>query len=369
MMKILRRLIYLLPVTFIFIFPLKVQAETINSMDCLGSLNGGVENILDSNASNFEQSKEAIEDLVAIVAENQTEEKAEEETSDLFMAKVNNSVNVRTEPDENSEKAGLLYKDCGGKIIERGDGWTKVQSGKLIGWVSNDFLYFDEEAQALAEDVGFKILTVNTDALRIRKEPSEDAGVLGLVADGDELDVSDDTNPDWVEVVFEGETGYVSAEYVTVTFSIDTGESMAEIKEREAREAAEAAEKRKEELHKKQAAIVADNDDLRLLAALIQCEAGTVNYEGQLAVGAVVMNRVRSGAYPNTISGVIYASGQFTPALNGKVASVYYGKVYDSCFVAAQAALNGETNVGTATHFRRSSGGHEGIYIGGQVFW
>ena len=59
-----------------------------------------------------------------------------------------------------------------------------------------------------------------------------------------------------------------------------------------------------------------------LLAALIQCEAGEEPYEGQVAVGAVVMNRVRSGAYPNTVKGVIYASGQFTPAGSGQVGRV-----------------------------------------------
>jgi len=108
---------------------------------------------------------------------------------------------------------------------------------------------------------------------------------------------------------------------------------------------------------------------LRLLAALIQCEAGTVSADGQLAVGAVVMNRVRSGAYPNTIYGVIYASGQFTPAYNGRLASRYNGNIADSCFQAAQAAINGSTNVGTATHFRRDNGTREGVRYGGQVFW
>ncbi len=55
----------------------------------------------------------------------------------------------------------------------------------------------------------------------------------------------------------------------------------------------------------------------KLLAALIYCEAGNQPYEGQVAVGAVVMNRVRSGSYPNTISEVIYQSGQFGPAMTG----------------------------------------------------
>ena len=58
-------------------------------------------------------------------------------------------------------------------------------------------------------------------------------------------------------------------------------------------------------------------DTRELFARLIQCEAGEEPYEGQVAVGAVVMNRVRSGAYPNTVKGVIYASGQFTPAGSG----------------------------------------------------
>ena len=89
----------------------------------------------------------------------------------------------------------------------------------------------------------------------------------------------------------------------------------------------------------------------------------------RVAVGAVVMNRVKSGAYPNTIYSVIYASGQFTPAINGTVAKVYNsGNIYDMNYQAAEAAINGETTVGTALHFRRING-HEGIIIGAHVFW
>ncbi len=77
----------------------------------------------------------------------------------------------------------------------------------------------------------------------------------------------------------------------------------------------------------------------------------------QAAVGAVVMNRVRSGAYPDSIHGVIYASGQFTPALNGKVNRVYEsGKIKSSCVQAAEEAIAGTSNVGAATHFRRNNG-------------
>ena len=87
-----------------------------------------------------------------------------------------------------------------------------------------------------------------------------------------------------------------------------------------------------------------------------------------MAVGAVVMNRVRSSAYPSTIYDVIYASGQFTPAGNGKVDRVIANGVMPICLQAAQEVLSGYSNVGGATHFRRV-GYHDGIVIGVQVFW
>lgn len=341
--------------------------ETSTSRDYLNTVNAGVATILEPSAWSTTQSQDAIEDLNNRVSKIQQASIQEEEESTLFMANVNQSLNVRTEPDENSEKAGLIYKDCGGRILERGEEWSRIISGDLVGWAKNDYLFFDEEAEGLASEVGFKILSVKSDALRVRTEPNENADVLGIVACGDELEVIDDSNPEWIEISYdEDKTGFVSAQFGQITFSIDSGETMAAIKKREAEEA---EAKRKALLHAQQAKVDADGNDLRLLAALIQCEAGTVDPEGQLAVGAVVMNRVRSGAYPGTIYGVIYASGQFTPALNGKVAAVYNGKVYDSCFVAAQKALDGQTNVGTATHFRRDNGTREGVRYGGQVFW
>ncbi len=85
-------------------------------------------------------------------------------------------------------------------------------------------------------------------------------------------------------------------------------------------------------------------------------------------MGAVVMNPVRSGAYPSTLYGVIYASGQFSPAGSGKVDARIAKGVKSSCLKAATEALNGVSNVGSATHFRRT-GSHAGIEIGGHVFW
>ena len=161
---------------------------------------------------------------------------------------------------------------------------------------------------------------------------------------------------------YEGNDGYVSAEYVVLDFLIDAGETVDEI---EAREREEEEAKR----HVKYGEFSTDVDTTMLLAALIQCEAGGEIYEGQVAVGAVVMNRVRSSAYPNTIHGVIYASGQFTPAMTGKLDQVYTsGNIYESCVRAAKDALAGTSNVGDLTHFRRNNG-REGLVIGNHVFY
>ena len=108
---------------------------------------------------------------------------------------------------------------------------------------------------------------------------------------------------------------------------------------------------------------------MTLLGALIQCEAGSGSYEGMVAVGAVVMNRVRSGAYPSSISGVIYQGGQFTPALNGGVASVMASGVRSACIQAAREALNGVDNTNGALSFRSASSGCAGTLIGANVFF
>lgn len=110
----------------------------------------------------------------------------------------------------------------------------------------------------------------------------------------------------------------------------------------------------------------AAEEDRRLLAALIFCEAGNQPYEGQVAVGAVVMNRVNSGVYPNTIREVIYQSGQFTPAMTGWLDSVLASGGYtDSAMQAAADALAGSDPVEGCLYF--STGGW-GTQIGDHYF-
>ena len=111
--------------------------------------------------------------------------------------------------------------------------------------------------------------------------------------------------------------------------------------------------------------------DRYLLANLIYCEAGGEPYNGQVAVGAVVMNRVLSSVFPNTVTGVIYQSRPFSPVASGRLAlALAEGKATASCYQAADEAMKGSTNVGNCVYFRTPVEGVTPKYrIGGHIFY
>ena len=128
--------------------------------------------------------------------------------------------------------------------------------------------------------------------------------------------------------------------------------------EKAAQEAAAQAEK--EAQAQALSAVNASASEQELLAALIFCEAGNQPYDGQVAVGAVVMNRVRSGSFPDTITDVIYQSGQFTPAMTGWLDSVLASDGYtDSAMQAAADALAGSNPIGDCLYFSTGGGGYQ----------
>jgi spore germination cell wall hydrolase CwlJ-like protein len=148
-----------------------------------------------------------------------------------------------------------------------------------------------------------------------------------------------------------------------------TGEAITLEEEAEAKAAAEAAAQAAKEQAAAAAAanqaVIDSASDVTLLAAIIQIEAGNESYEGQVAVGAVVMNRVYSGAYANTVGGVIFARGQFSTS---RMSSVIAKGPKASCVQAAQEAMAGSDPTGGLTHFRRA-GSKEGLIIGNHVFY
>ena len=325
---------------------------------CLDSLSEGVASVLQPE---YLSASDLIQETAQSLNLDLLFDFSEEEESSLVMANIKGTLNIRSGPGEQYERVGILYKHCGGVILERKDGWTKLQSGNVIGWCSDQYLLFGKEAEALANDVGKLLATVNTESLRVRKETSMDAEVLRLLPQGEMVEVTEDGD-EWLQIVYDGQTGYIAKEFAILNFKIGTGETLEEIRNRQAVEAEKAR-------HKKYSAVDTDEDTIKLLAALIHCEAGGEPYEGQMAVGAVVMNRVRSKAFPNSISGVIYSPGQFTPAMTGKLDRLLEsGKIYESCYKAAKEALSGNSNVGDRLFFRRNNG-RDGLVIGNHVFY
>ena len=303
----------------------------------------------------------------------QTEE--EELWQNRLMADVNDYLYVRASADADAEIVGKLYKGDVAEIQEEGSGWTHVASGNVDGYVNNDYCVTGTEALAYAQQNFDTEAEVLTNGLRIRSEADENASVITAVSEGTTLKVDSgvETDDQWVAVVYGGTTRYVSADYVTTSLALGEGitieEEQAELARIAEEEAAKKAAQVTEVTTVQNAAVEATVDDVTLLAAIIQCEAGNEVYEGQLAVGAVVMNRVRSGGYPSTVHDVIYQKSQFPPAGAGSVANVAAKGPKQSCLQAAQEALNGTDNTGGATCFRRASSGHAGVVIGNHVFY
>lgn len=295
----------------------------------------------------------------------QTEEKAvavESEWTNKVMANVEESVNIRAEANEEGAVVGKLYKGAEADIIEKGDVWTKISSGSVEeGYVKNEFLAFGDEAETLAEQEGKLVATVTTDALRIRSEASEDASVLDLAEKGEELTAIAE-NGDWVEIQYTEDTsGFIASEFVSVEYVLGKAITIEE-------EEAINAEKARKEAEAKQA-LIAASEEAALLAAVVRMEAGGESYEGKLAVASVVVNRVRSGGYPNTVSGVVYQSGQFPGAANGTLEGFLASGVGGDCKKAAVEALSGITNV-DYLHFNSVSRiGTGGYVIGNHCFY
>lgn len=111
-------------------------------------------------------------------------------------------------------------------------------------------------------------------------------------------------------------------------------------------------------------------EDRYLLANLIYCEAGGEPYQGQVAVGAVVINRVLSSVFPSTIPEVVYQRKQFAPVSDGHLAlALAQNRATASCYQAADEAMKGATNVGNCVFFRTPIEGLTGIQIGGHIFY
>lgn len=319
-----------------------------------------------------EETKPVQEEIEAeITKEEEIEQVGSVDWNKTALANVENYVNIRKEPNEESEVIGMLYKSGAGEILEQQGNWIKIKSGSVEGYVSRDYVLEGNAAKEYADAEGNLIATVNTETLRVRQEPSEDSKILDLVGEGDDLTVLS-IGEGWVHVKLDDFEGYLSADYLSVDYTFGEAVSMEEVRaaKKAAEERAAKERGRVEALATKNSSAVSfSTDDVTLLAGMIQCEAGIESQEGMIAVGNVIMNRVASPSHPDTVYGVVTARGQFPPATNGKLSSVLAKGVKTECYNAAMAAINGTNYVGGATHFRSTSSGASGTVIGSHVFW
>ena len=322
---------------------------------------------------------------VSVVAATSDQVKFEDdvydEWSDKVMAKeVQDYLTIRNEADASSEAIGKLRTNDIATLVDVFDGWYEIESGNAHGFVAADYCVTGMEAYEYALDVCDTYATTDVNGLRIRSEASEDAKILTVVSKGTQLEVNSDAEEvdGWVAVTSGNKTGYVKADYVDVDMA--TSEAITLEEEAAAKKAAEEAAAKKAaeqaalaeqakvaaaEAAAAKQAVITSADDVTLLAAIIQIEAGNEMYEGQVAVGAVVMNRVLSGSYANNIHDVIFARGQFATS---RMSSVVSNGPKASCVQAAQEAMAGSDPTGGRLHFRRA-GSKDGLIIGNHVFY
>ena len=178
------------------------------------------------------------EAVVKSVAQKLDQKDEEEGFKNLVIAKVNDYVNVRSLPSEEGEILGKLYDKSVGSFLEEENGWYKITSGSVTGYVKGEYCVTGEEAVSYAKEVGKRIATVTTTTLKVRAEAGLDAPVIGLVPIEDHLIVVEELEG-WVKVNVEEGDGYVSRDYVTLTTEFVKAESKAEEEARLAREEAE----------------------------------------------------------------------------------------------------------------------------------
>lgn len=270
------------------------------------------------------------------------------EYDNKVVANVTDVLNLRAEPSLEGKIIGKCYRGSGGTILEKKDGWTKIRSGKLEGWLNNDYLVFGQDIKPLARELGLFTARVTTQTLNVRENPTTESTIIGLAAGDDYYPVLEEKDG-WAKIQLASDTsGYVSTDYTKISVSpgkaISIEAELAALKETEKKQS-----KKKEEAPKY--VINASADEIYLLASCVMMEAGGYSYDGQLAVASTIVNRVKSGRWGNSVTDVIYAQGQFPGATSGLLDKYLTKGPSSSALKATKAALSGTNNIGDYLFF------------------
>lgn len=148
--------------------------------------------------------------------------------TNLGIAQVDNHLNVREEPDEGAKLVGKMPKNAGCEVLEVQGDWTKIESGKVTGYVKSEYLLTGDAATEAAQQAMSKMAKVNTTTLYVRAEPNTESTIVTLVPIEEELEVLEELDG-WVKVNIDGDEGCVSAEYVDVSAKLPKASTIQEL--------------------------------------------------------------------------------------------------------------------------------------------
>lgn len=311
----------------------------------------------ETNKEDLNKSDSDKDDTADTDTSEEKEKAAESKYSNIGISIAKDYVNIRRKPSAESESLGKLYRNSACTIKEKKDDWYYVESGSVTGYVKAEYIRTGIPDEELIQKYGTQKIRVSVDGLNVRKKPSTESNRLTVIYMNEKYPVIDKVD-DWYKIKVEDENieGYVKSEHVEliVTFK----EAISKQEEERLQELKAEEKVKKEAVIKRRENCDYTEDDLKLLACLVHAEAGTQNYEGKLAVANVVINRVKSSKYPNTIKGVIYQKGQFSVARSGSLQkqldnySNYKSTSQKLSIKAAKAALEGVNNIGSRLYFQ-----------------
>ena len=293
-------------------------------------------------------------------------------------------LDIHAEANTASAVVGQVMEDGHVAILAKYNDWVQIQAGEIAGWVPAENLVETEISNEEAVAANEQVIAERTGATASEDEFFAEEEVQQDETAALQAEASKAAQNEIEEVQAAEEAARIEAEAQAKAAAEEAARLEAEAQAKAAEEAARleaeaqakaaaeeaariAAEAQQAALAAQTAAVSAE--ELKLLANIIYCEAGSESYVGKVAVGNVIMNRVKSASQPNTITEVVYAKGQFSPVRNGSLQRALSSDKADAaCYQAAIEALAGAQPVGGKLFFRRNNG-RSGQVIGHHVFY
>ena len=281
-------------------------------------------------------------------------------------------LDIHAEANTASAVIGQVMEDGHVAILAKYNDWVQIQAGEIAGWVPAENLVETEISNEEAVAANEQVIAERTGATASEDEFFAEEEVQQDETAALQAEASEAAQNEIEEVQAAEEAARLEAEAQAKAAAEEAARLEAEAQAKAAAEEAAriAAEAQQAALAAQAAQTAAVSaEELKLLANIIYCEAGSESYVGKVAVGNVIMNRVKSASQPNTITEVVYAKGQFSPVRNGSLQRALSSDKADAaCYQAAIEALAGAQPVGGKLFFRRNNG-RSGQVIGHHVFY